>query len=138
MKGTEVSYYYEFEDRYQILLTVAYGSMGENEFRELYFDMCARKDEERALTGILDLIGVTTLNIDSQLIRELASHPPTFSDPALRAVVAPTDLLFGMSRMFQMLGSETREELHVVRTLHEALTLLNAKEARFHRLVAAA
>jgi hypothetical protein len=138
MEETNVSYYYEFEDRHRILLAVAYGSVGENELRELYFDMRARKDEEHALTGILDLTGVTTFDVDAQIISGLASHPPNFDDPTLRAVVAPTDLLFGMSRMFQLLGSETREELHVVRTLDEALRLLNAKEARFHRLEAAA
>lgn len=105
MEETNVSYYYEFEDRHRILLAVAYGSVGENELRELYFDMRARKDEEHALTGILDLTGVTTFDVDAQIISGLASHPPNFDDPTLRAVVAPTDLLFGMSRMFQLLGS---------------------------------
>jgi hypothetical protein len=132
-----VSYYYEFEDRHRILLVIVHGSVGENEFRELYFDIRTRKEEEQALTGILDLTGVTVFDIDSQIIRELASYPPNIVDPILRAVVAPTDLLFGMSRMFQIIGSETREQLHIVRTLDEALTLLNAKAARFHRLEAA-
>lgn len=129
-----MSYYYEIEERHRILLVMAYGDIEEDELRELYFDIRKRKDEERSLTGILDLSEVTAFDIRCQVIRELAAHPPNFDDPTLRAVVAPTDHLFAMSRMFQQVGSETRQQLHVVRTLNEALSLLGASDAQFHRL----
>jgi len=126
-------YYFELDDRHRILLVVAYGDIGENELRELYFDIRRRKDEEQSLTGILDFTEVMAFDIRSQVIRELAAYPPNFADPTLRAVVAPTDHLFAMARMFQFIGFETREQLHVVRTLDEALTLLGAEDAQFHR-----
>jgi hypothetical protein len=129
-----LSYYYEFEDRHRILLAVAYGRLDEDELGELYFDIRRRKDQEHALTGVLDLTGVTSFEVDAPFIRELAAHPANFPDPTLRAVVAPTDILFGMARMFQFLGSETREELHIVRTLHEVLTMLDVKESQFRKL----
>ena len=128
-----MSYYYELDERHRILLVVAYGDIDENELRELYFDIRRRKDEEQALTGILNLSEVTAFDISSQVIKELAAYPPNFEDPTLRAVVAPTDHLFAMARMFQLIGRETREQLLVVRTLGEALALLGAEDAQFHR-----
>lgn len=104
--------------------------------RELYFDIRRRKDEEHPLTGVMDMSGVTAFNVSPQVIRELACHPPNFVDPTLRAIIAPTDFLFGMARMFQIVGAETRRALHVVRTMDEALTLLDARGAQFHRLAA--
>ena len=130
-------FYYEFEDRHRILLAVVHGKVNDDELRELYFDIQRRKCKENALTGILDLTGVTGFDINSGVIRGLALLAPNFVDPTLRAVVAPTDFLFGMARMFQIAGSDTRKELLIVRTLNEALTKLNAKEADFHKQEAA-
>jgi hypothetical protein len=99
--------------------------------------MRRRKEEEHALIGVLDLTGVTAFDVDSQVIRRLTLLPPNFPDPTFKAIVAPTDFLFGMMRMFQIGGSETRQQLHVVRTLNEALTLLGAEDAQFNELEAA-
>jgi hypothetical protein len=83
------------------------------------------------------LTGVTAFDVDSQVIRRLALLPPNFPDPIFKAIVAPTDFLFGMMRMFQIAGSETRQQLQIVRTMNEALTLLSAEDAQFHGLEAA-
>jgi hypothetical protein len=132
-----MSYHYEFDGRNRILLAVADGRIDDSEMRELYFAIRKRKEEVDALTGILDLTGVTVFDVSSQTIRELAHHPPNFDDPTLRAVVAPTDLMYGMARMFQTEGSYTREQLHIVRALDEALTLLGAVVPQFKRWDAA-
>lgn len=130
-------HYYEFDDQHRILLAIAYGHIDADQFRRLYFDIQSRRDETNPITAILDLTGVTSFNISSKVLRELALHAPIISDPTLRVVVAPTDYLFGMARMFQIIGSETRKQLKIVRTLNEALTLLDAGGAQFHRLDAA-
>jgi hypothetical protein len=132
-----VPYYYEFEDRYRLLRVVAYGSMDADELRELYLDMGRRKEEEDSLSGILDLSGITRFDVDSAVIRELTRLPPNVVDPTLRAVVAPTDFLFGLARMFQTAGSDTRNGLLIARTMDEALTKLNAKDAHFQKRKAA-
>jgi hypothetical protein len=136
-QAKSVPYYYQFEDRYRILLVVAYGSVDEDELRELYFDIRRRKDEEHSLTGILDLTEVTFFNVNAGVICGLALLPPNFVDPTLRAVVAPTDFLFGMARMFQITGSDTRRGLLIVRTLSEALSALNFKDVHFRKHEAA-
>jgi hypothetical protein len=132
-----MSYSYELAEQHQLLLAILYGPIDEDELREAYLDIRRRKDENHALTGIMDLTRVTKFDVRTQFIRELAGYPPIIADPTLRAVVAPTDLLFGMARMFEIIGSQTRQHLHIVRTLDDALILLDAQDAQFRRLRAA-
>src|SRR5271170_3472929 len=74
--------------------------------------------------GILDFSSVTNFEASSGVIRQLAAAAPAFPPGQMRVFVVPKDLLFGMARMFQMLGEKTRPELHVVRTVEEAYELL--------------
>jgi hypothetical protein len=84
-----MSYHYEFDSRNRLLLAVAYDRVDDSELRELYFGIRKRKDEDHALTGVLDLTEVTDFDVRSEIIRGLADMPPNFQDPTLRAVVAP-------------------------------------------------
>ena len=132
-----MSYHFEFDSRNRLLLAVAHGRVDDSEMRELYFGIQKRKDEDRALTCIIDFTGVTDLDVRSDTIRGLANMPPNFEDPTIRAAVAPTDFLFGIARMFQAQGADTREQLCIVRTLNEALVLLGVESPQFHRTRAA-
>ena len=49
----------------------------------------------------------------------------------MRVIVVPIDFIFGLARMFQMLGEKTRPDLHVVRTLDEAYRLLQIESPEF-------
>ncbi len=46
-------------------------------------------------------------------------------------IVAPGDLVYGLSRMFAVLGEETRPNLRVVRTMQEAYSLLEIVSPQF-------
>jgi len=82
--------------------------------------------------GILDLSGITSVDLTSRSISELAILPPAFADESRpRIVVAPTDHVYGMSRMFQALGEKTRPNLHVVRSLEDAYVVLGISNPRF-------
>jgi len=126
-----MSYHYEFDSWNRILLVVAYDRVDDCELQELYFGVRKRKDEDHALTGILDLSGVTDFDVRSETIRGLANMPANFEDPTIRAAVAPTDFLFGIARMFQLRGAATRNHLRVVRTLNEAFVLLGVASPQF-------
>ncbi len=123
-----MSYHFEFDSGSRIHLAVVQGRINDSELQELYFEM-----QKRPLIGILDLTGVTDFDVRSETIRGLANLPPTAQSPRLRAVVAPTDSLFGIVRMFQLRGAATRERLHIVRTLREALELLGVSSPQFRR-----
>ena len=57
-------------------------------------------------------------------------------DPASRprVIVAPTNLEFGLARMFQIQGESARPLLSVVHTLDEALAALGIRFAHFEPL----
>ena len=70
--------------------------------------------------AIFDLSAVTSIQVDAAAMQELANLPPIFNDPIPRFIVAPSDVGFGLARMFQIYGGKTRQALHVVRTIAEA------------------
>ena len=99
-----MAYHYEFDGRSRTLLAAAEGRMDDSELEELYFGVRRLKYKDNALTCILDLTTVSDFDVRSETIRGLAHLPAIFEDPTLRAVIAPTDFLFGMARMFQIRG----------------------------------
>src|SRR5437016_8372357 len=67
---------------------------------------------------ITDFTQVTQFNISSQEIRSVADTESPLGE-AKRVMVAPSDVAYGTSRMFQALASQTRPNIAVVRTLKE-------------------
>ena len=81
---------------------------------------------------ILDLSKVTKYDVSTEAIRILAVNPQsrTTAAPTL-VVVAPKAIIYGMSRMYQLLTEGTRPNQHVVRTMEEAYRLLPVKSPEF-------
>ena len=82
--------------------------------------------------GILDFSEVTEFEVSSDAIRHVAAAPPAFPTGYTRVLVIPKDFIYGLARMFQMLGEKTRPDLQVVRTMDEAYRLLRVKSPEFH------
>ncbi len=87
------------------------------------------------VSSITDFSAVTEFSVTSQAVNFLAAQPPLVPDGYLRIVVAPRDEIFGMARMFEMLGSSTRASVQVVRLLGEAHALLGREHFEFHPLL---
>ena len=81
--------------------------------------------------GILDFSKATTVDISSQTIRTIACRPPAYGLGQVVVLVAPTDLLYGLSRMFVLLEEERRPRMSVVRTMKEAYDLLRVDVPHF-------
>ena len=60
--------------------------------------------------------------------------PPVFGGASLGVIVASKDLIFGMARMFSILGEESRPHLRVVHTMEEAYELLGIASPQFSRI----
>ena len=81
---------------------------------------------------IIDLSEVTAFDVSPHTIHELADYQPTVKDPSVpRIIVAPTPHLFGMSRMFQILGEHRRPMLRVVSSTDEAYAQLDVSQPEF-------
>jgi hypothetical protein len=62
---------------------------------------------------------------------EYAGHECSslFSPPAKRVIVAPSDIAYGISRMYQVYAERQSEPIYVVRSKREACSLLNIDES---------
>jgi|SRR5579862_9631392 len=80
----------------------------------------ARKPE----MAILDFSHVSAFTVTVGMISRLALARPNIAEPYPRCVVAPDDVQYGMTRMFQALSEDKRKNFHVVRTMAEAYEAL--------------
>ena len=84
--------------------------------------------------AIIDLSAADPFEATSDGMRKLAKLPPAM--PKMdrpRVVIAPSDHMFGMARIFAVEGEAIRPNLHVVRSVKEAWAILGVEmeEARF-------
>ncbi|HEX8924914.1 MAG TPA: hypothetical protein VF786_03940 [Terriglobales bacterium] len=80
---------------------------------------------------ITDFTDVTSFQVTSNAIRELAESAPLAPDEYLRVVVAPQQVAFGITRMFEIMGSGTRDRVHIVETVEQAYGLLGTDQSQF-------
>ena len=81
--------------------------------------------------GILDFSKVTAVAASSQTIKGIASRAPAYGVGQAVVLVAPKDVIYGLSRMFVLLGEEKRPGVCVVRTMQEAYDLLKIDSPQF-------
>jgi hypothetical protein len=106
------------------------GELTENLLSEYYRDG-KRHAPPDTRGAIFDLSAVTSIQVESAAMQELANRPPIISDPIPRFIVAPSDLAYGLARVFQSYGGRTRQALHVVRTIAEAYSGLGITAEHF-------
>ena len=127
-----MSYQIDFDSTNRILRARFEGRVTDDELREVYRFGQGHVTRFDPLAGITDFSGVTAVAFSSQTMRDLARSKPIMTDPSRPVVfVAPSPDLFGMARMFELEGAETRPNLHVVRTAEEAYKVLNVREPQF-------
>jgi hypothetical protein len=82
--------------------------------------------------GIVDFSPVTEFAVSTEFLREMAKQKHPFNHP--RFIVAPTTHVFGLARMFQILGGSARPGVNVVRTMDEAFAALGVQSLHFQPL----
>ena len=109
------------------------GRISEAEFQEYFREAIEYAARLQPRAGVLDTSQVTSFDVSSRALTDLAARPPLISDMSWpRVVISPSPALFGLARMFQLRGAETRPNLHVVHTPEEAWAILGLeKEPQF-------
>src|SRR3954467_9845051 len=103
---------FEFAAGPRVLRAVFEGVLDDRGLRDAYSKLEQYARATDAAVGIWDMAGVTDFKVHSDTVRELGRLQPAMPEPALpRFIVAPTDHLFGMARMFQGVGDATRPQL---------------------------
>jgi len=129
-------YHFEFDSANRILRCGLEGQVTDEILKEYYglLDTYARQTDPRA--GILDMTSVTEFKGSTKVIRELANSRPALPDPSIpRCIVAPSPQIYGIARMFELQGQDTRPNLHVVRTQQEAFAILGAHDIKFEPVI---
>jgi hypothetical protein len=127
-----VSYHFDFDSKHRILRCRFEGRVTDEELKEYYLAAGRYVALTGATFGITDFSAADSVEVSPKTVRELASLPPVITDQdRIRCVVAPSDKVFGLARMFELQGEGTRANLHVVRTMKEALAILGVQEPKF-------
>jgi hypothetical protein len=128
-------YYFEFDARNTVLQIRFEGVLTDQALKEYYVRASERVPRVAPRAVVTDFTGVTSFSVSVATMHTLASSAPTSSDPhMLRIAIAPAPHVFGMVRMFQILGESTRPSMHVVQSRAEALALLGVRDLQFEPL----
>lgn len=121
----------EFDAKNNVLRGTVHGPMTGAILLDFYAAATEYMASHQPCRGILDFSQVTEFEVSPHAIRQVAAAPPVFPAGHMRVIVVPIDFIYGLARMFQMLGEETRPDLQVVRTLDEAYRLLQIESPEF-------
>ena len=106
-----------------MLITVASGTVTEHDLLDHLESHVEDPEIRPGMKEIVDLSEVTLLELPADSIRRLIdfelAHPEPFHE-ARMAIVAPHDLPYGLSRMYQILSDEAGAEVGVFRDRPEA------------------
>lgn len=131
-----MSHLLEFDSQAKIIRVTVQGELTDDGASDLYWSVHNFLASNEVRGGILDLSPVTSLVVALNTVRRLAKNPPLFEAQHVRVIVAPSDLVFGMARLFQISRSEIHSELYVVHTLEEAYEIHGLKSPRFEAVQA--
>ncbi len=126
-------YSFEFAPEQRIFRSRFDGDVSADDVRQ-FIEYATRFSDDRggSIVGIVDFSEVENFELSPPDIRELASRPPVIQDrEALRFIIAPSPFIYGLARMFELLGQETRPNLHVVRSQKEVWVILGIEEPKF-------
>jgi len=127
---------FEFDEANKILLSRFEGRLTDESTVEFYEAAWKHATATDASAGIVDFSFVTEFAVSSEILRQLARQksdlPNAIRRP--RVVVAPQTHAFGLFRMFQIVGEDTRPLLRVVRTMDEAFAALDVESPQFELL----
>jgi hypothetical protein len=80
-----------------------------------------------------DFSGASALELSADAVRGIATLAPLLPDPLPKYIVASTDHMYGMARMFQI-TSHSRDALQIMRTPQDVYAALGLNAPQFERL----
>jgi hypothetical protein len=120
---------FEFAEAENILRLTLTGEITDQAVLELWTVGLPIAEKHSSSRLIVDTAAVTRFSVTPRAVNTLAKrHSP---DLPMRVIVAPSDLLYGTSRMFQTLTESTRKNVHIVRTTEEAYKVLGVESPKF-------
>ena len=130
-----MSYHFDFDSAHRILRCRFTGRVTDQELKDYYAAAGKLIAQTDAAGGLTDFTGANSVEVSAKTIRQLATLPPLLNETfRVRCIVAPSDQAFALARMFERQGGYARVNLHVVRSMKEALAILGVPEPKFEKL----
>ncbi|HVH88559.1 MAG TPA: hypothetical protein VM912_17710 [Terriglobales bacterium] len=107
----------------KLVITTYSGQVTDEDVARQISEIGRHAPYETDYRAITDFSDVTQFEISSRQIRLVADSKSPL-DQARRVMVAPSDVAYGTSRMFQVLAASTRPNISVVRSMEEAYKVL--------------
>jgi hypothetical protein len=82
-------------------------------------------DFDPGFSVIIDCSKVTGNKFPVAVIEQLARQESVFSPTSMHVIIAPKDHIYGLARMGQVFGQQTKPNTVVVRTTNEAFEVLS-------------
>jgi hypothetical protein len=126
---SKMPYTFDFAPSEGILRCIFDGIVTDDSLQEYYGTAATLIKRLQPRSAITDFSPVTSFEASSETIQKLARSAPVMTDDsAPRFIVAPSAHMFGMARMFQLVGEHRRAALRVVRSTQEVYAALGVKE----------
>jgi hypothetical protein len=120
---------YSIDTQHPLVYTVFRGDVSDADFVEHLRSLYADPRFDSGMPELVDLTNVTSVSATSEMIPASARWP-LHSSYAQRAIVAPTDYLFGLARMYQSYRDDIGQaNLKIFRELTPALEWLGLAAA---------
>jgi hypothetical protein len=128
-------YTFDFDITNRILRCRLKGQVTDEILKEFFRIGAEHAIRTQPSAGVVDFSDVTSFEVSTPTLQQLAKAAPVLNDPHLRrVVVAPSPEIYGLMRMFQMQGEQKRPNIHVVRAEREAWAILAVRKPRFESL----
>ena len=122
---------FAYDDALRRRIATFAGPIGDRELLDAYESLLNDPTYDPSVDDLIDLRGVTHMAVTGAgLHRLIALYDDRLSNgyQTRAAIVAPSDVLYGVSRMFQMLRGDTNpDEVEVFRTLAGATRWLERR-----------
>jgi len=107
----------------RLIITRMFGDVDYADVTSVNQMLTAMPEFDRSFDQLVDLTGIAKINVSADVLRNFARGQVVFRKESRCAVVAPTDLVYGMARVYASVQSD-RNDFQIFRTFEEAQSWL--------------
>ncbi len=120
---------FAIDDARGLVLSRAWGAVGDRDLITHARTLVADPRFRPSFRQLVDFRGMERMDVSSEGARRMVDMNP-FGAHARRAIVAESDISFGMARMYQILHGDGADEVQVFRDFDVALEWLGLEDAK--------
>ena len=126
---------FEFDPANKILITRIDGELTDRIIKQVDTGMRKRLVQKKPTVHIVECSSVTKFSMSAESVRKLARQKPALEGNSCRRFfVMPSNVGFGIARMFQIAGEPHYDATRILRSLEEVFSTLGLERPQFEPL----